>query len=514
MEQRDQGSEPGVTARSAAEPSDPLAQTAALAPTVDEDEVTEPLAAQSADESADPGAGTAAPEPAPGEGEGEVTEPLEAPPAAESSDPLAETAALAPASGEGEGEATEPLAATPAAESSDPLAETTALAPAVDEATEPLAAQAAAESSDPLAQTTALVPTSGEATEPLASPPTAESSDPPAETTAPAPTSGEVTEPLAATPTADRSDPLAQTAVRRRGTAAAHDIGLAAAEAAAQAEAGDRPGGFGPNSGGGYADPIGAPTAPARGPRRWLVVTGVAISALALAGTATAIATRGSHRAAGDTTENTAAARTGDSSTLSDTSQPATSSSSTSSPSSSSSSPSLPPTSAPTSTSRATTPSRPTTPKSSSPTQPAGTNEEDCENTSHSTPQDEAMKFSGMTKGTQHAFLAAQTAAKAAGLPFVLNSGYRSAAYQQRIFQCWVTALGSTQAARKYALPPSESAHVMGYAMDIAPPPSAAWLESTKGEFGLCRRYADEPWHFEYQAAYKTRGCPALLAHP
>jgi len=124
------------------------------------------------------------------------------------------------------------------------------------------------------------------------------------------------------------------------------------------------------------------------------------------------------------------------------------------------------------------------------------------------------MKFSGMSKGTQRAFLAAQAAAKTENLPFVLNSGYRSAAYQERIFECWVKELGSTQAARKYALPPNESAHVMGYAMDIAPPSAAAWLESTKGQFGLCRRYADETWHFEYQLSYKTKGCPALLPHP
>jgi LAS superfamily LD-carboxypeptidase LdcB len=119
-----------------------------------------------------------------------------------------------------------------------------------------------------------------------------------------------------------------------------------------------------------------------------------------------------------------------------------------------------------------------------------------------------------MTRGTQLAFLAAQKAAQQAGVTFELNSGYRSADYQQRIFDCWVKQLGSPQAARQYALPPSESAHVQGYAMDIAPPSAAAWLESTKGQFGLCRRYQDETWHFEYQLRYKTQGCPALLPHP
>jgi LAS superfamily LD-carboxypeptidase LdcB len=119
-----------------------------------------------------------------------------------------------------------------------------------------------------------------------------------------------------------------------------------------------------------------------------------------------------------------------------------------------------------------------------------------------------------MQQGAQDAFVAAQTDAKAAGLQFVLNSGYRSAAYQQRIYDCWVQELGSPEAARQYALPPSESAHVKGYAMDIAPPSAAAWLQASAGKYGLCRRYQDETWHFEYQASYKTGGCPALLPHP
>jgi LAS superfamily LD-carboxypeptidase LdcB len=119
-----------------------------------------------------------------------------------------------------------------------------------------------------------------------------------------------------------------------------------------------------------------------------------------------------------------------------------------------------------------------------------------------------------MTSGTQQAFLSAQKAAEAKGLTFLLNSGYRSAAYQQRVFDCWVDQLGSPQAARMYALPPNESAHVKGYAMDIAPPSAAAWLEATKGQFGLCRRYEDETWHFEYQSRYKMQGCPALVPHP
>lgn len=302
------------------------------------------------------------------------------------------------------------------------------------------------------------------------------------------------------------------------------DIGRAAAEASALAE-GEGGGSPGPEPQAAAYDaydahqPSDTPASP-RGPRRWLVTAAVAVSALALAGTATAIATSGSHKS-GDTTENAAAAQTaagtsgaesGTAPTSGSSSADTATDSQSSTSQSSSSSPTPPPKSPTTSTT-----SKPSATKSSSPAPPAGTDEEggDCENTSHSTPQDEAMKFSGMSKGAQHAFLAAQAAAKADGVSsFSLNSGYRSASYQERIFECWVKELGSAQAARKYALPPSESAHVMGYAMDIAPPAAASWLEASKGEFGLCRRYADETWHFEYQASYKLKGCPALLPHP
>jgi LAS superfamily LD-carboxypeptidase LdcB len=304
----------------------------------------------------------------------------------------------------------------------------------------------------------------------------------------------------------------------------AEDIGRAAAEAAALAEAGDQGDqadqhGHGDNgvstheyaAGYTHADAHAYDQPAANRSKRWLVVTGAAVAALALAGTAAAIA-GGSHSKSSDTTLNVAAGRTAQTPTLPATSDPATggtddtsSSSPTSQSTSSSSASKTPSSSSKPSTTPSTTPS-----SSSSPTADGG----DCETTTHDTPADEAMKFSGMTKATQLAFLTAQKAAEAGGQSFVLNSGYRSAAYQQRIFDCWVKQLGSPQAARKYALPPSESAHVKGYAMDIAPPSAAAWLQSTNGQFGLCRRYEDETWHFEYQPYYKTKGCPALLAHP
>ena len=137
-----------------------------------------------------------------------------------------------------------------------------------------------------------------------------------------------------------------------------------------------------------------------------------------------------------------------------------------------------------------------------------------CDDTSHETPADAASRISGLTAGTRAALARAQHDAGRAGVTLTVNSGYRSAAYQKRIYDCWVAELGSPQAARQRALPPGESAHVAGYALDIAPQQAADWLEKSAGAYGLCRRYENEAWHFEYQASYAKRGCPALLAHP
>jgi LAS superfamily LD-carboxypeptidase LdcB len=281
----------------------------------------------------------------------------------------------------------------------------------------------------------------------------------------------------------------------------AEDIGRAAAEAASLA--------------GEYtAGPESWEPAPRRSPRRALIVGGVAVAVLALAGTATALAGH-SHHPRTDTALNAAASSSAPGTTPPSTSQLGTTDGSTTTTGTTPSTPAATTAPSKTPSSPKSSPSKtPSSSSTSSSSQDANGENGDCENTSHDTAADESQKFSGMTHGTQQAFLTAQKAAQSNGLSFILNSGYRSATYQQRIFDCWVHQLGSPQAARQYALPPSESAHVQGYAMDIAPPSAAAWLQSTNGQYGLCRRYSDETWHFEYQARYKTQGCPALLPHP
>ncbi|MEU4193359.1 M15 family metallopeptidase [Kribbella sp. NPDC026611] len=98
-------------------------------------------------------------------------------------------------------------------------------------------------------------------------------------------------------------------------------------------------------------------------------------------------------------------------------------------------------------------------------------------------------------------------AAKAAGVPIRINSGRRSAAKQQRLLNEAIKKYGSYQAAIHWVLPPKDSAHVQGKAVDIAPAAAMAWLNKNGWKYGVCRRYDNEPWHFEALTAPGTK-CP------
>jgi len=81
-----------------------------------------------------------------------------------------------------------------------------------------------------------------------------------------------------------------------------------------------------------------------------------------------------------------------------------------------------------------------------------------------------------------------------------LTSGHRDAAEQHRLFAEEVHRTGSADAARRRVLPPHESAHVRGTALDVRPTEGAAWLERHGPAYRLYRRYDNEWWHFEYHA--------------
>lgn len=91
----------------------------------------------------------------------------------------------------------------------------------------------------------------------------------------------------------------------------------------------------------------------------------------------------------------------------------------------------------------------------------------------------------------------AQQAAGKAGYRLTVITSYRSWDQQLSMFREGVVKHGSIAEARKVVLPPWESMHVRGLAVDFSERKGAAWLTKTNGAYGLCQRYANEWWHFE-----------------
>jgi hypothetical protein len=117
----------------------------------------------------------------------------------------------------------------------------------------------------------------------------------------------------------------------------------------------------------------------------------------------------------------------------------------------------------------------------------------------------------GLTPAARAAFTAARTRALwPHGVLIGLTSGYRDAGVQERLFRAEVYRSGSSAAARLRTLPPAESRHVAGTAMDVRPAEGARWLELHGGRHHLYRVYDNEWWHFEY----RPEGPPPRLPHP
>ncbi|WP_232069365.1 M15 family metallopeptidase [Mycobacterium saskatchewanense] len=104
----------------------------------------------------------------------------------------------------------------------------------------------------------------------------------------------------------------------------------------------------------------------------------------------------------------------------------------------------------------------------------------------------------------------AATAAGAQGITMTITSGWRSPALQQRLLDEAVRTYGSMAAARQYVQTPAASKHVVGEAVDVGGAGADQWLTANGPRFGLCRIYANEPWHFEL-VADAAGNCPALL---
>lgn len=104
----------------------------------------------------------------------------------------------------------------------------------------------------------------------------------------------------------------------------------------------------------------------------------------------------------------------------------------------------------------------------------------------------------------------AAAAAAAEGVTVTITSGWRSPEFQQQLLDDAVATYGSVAAARAFVQTPQRSKHVLGQAVDVGGPVADQWLMANGARFGLCRVYANEPWHFELLAD-PAGGCPPLL---
>jgi hypothetical protein len=109
-----------------------------------------------------------------------------------------------------------------------------------------------------------------------------------------------------------------------------------------------------------------------------------------------------------------------------------------------------------------------------------------------------------------------QAAADAAddGVEFLVDSGWRSSAYQERLLRDAVSKYGSEAEATRWVATPDRSAHVSGDAVDMGPSGAAAWLSEHGAEYGLCQIYGNEPWHYELRREAIVHGCPPMYSDP
>jgi zinc D-Ala-D-Ala carboxypeptidase len=100
------------------------------------------------------------------------------------------------------------------------------------------------------------------------------------------------------------------------------------------------------------------------------------------------------------------------------------------------------------------------------------------------------------------------------GIELFVNSGWRSAAYQEQLLAEAVAEHGSRAEAARWVASPATSPHVSGEAVDIGDDDATAWLSERGAGYGLCQIYANEPWHFELRTDAVDSGCPPVYADP
>jgi D-alanyl-D-alanine carboxypeptidase len=127
---------------------------------------------------------------------------------------------------------------------------------------------------------------------------------------------------------------------------------------------------------------------------------------------------------------------------------------------------------------------------------------------------DEVPGVAKLDPGLLGALRRAATDAADDGVEFVVDSGWRSPAYQEQLLREAVSKYGSEEEAARWVATPTTSAHVSGHAVDIGPSDAAAWLSEHGAAYGLCQIYGNEPWHYELRPEAVDHGCPPMYSDP
>jgi D-alanyl-D-alanine carboxypeptidase len=100
------------------------------------------------------------------------------------------------------------------------------------------------------------------------------------------------------------------------------------------------------------------------------------------------------------------------------------------------------------------------------------------------------------------------------GVELFVDSGWRSAEYQDQLLHEAVSKYGTEEEAARWVATPTTSAHVSGDAVDIGDFDAMAWLSEHRAEYGLCQIYRNEPWHYELRPEAIDVGCPPMYGDP
>lgn len=127
---------------------------------------------------------------------------------------------------------------------------------------------------------------------------------------------------------------------------------------------------------------------------------------------------------------------------------------------------------------------------------------------------DSSPAVTGLTPELLAAVRSAAMDAKADGIEFRVNSGWRSKALQAQLLSDAIATYGSEEEAARWVATPETSSHVTGEAVDLGPLRALDWLAQYGADYGLCQTYGNESWHYELRPDAVDVGCPEKYADP